>query len=154
VTQQLPEDERHLYQESYLRDSLAVRVAGRAAEKIVFGETSTGAANDLAGATQLAIKMVREFGMSERLGPVGFASGSPMYLGQEEVRSREYAEDTQRLIDEEVSNLLRKADERATELLSAHRDALDRLVEDLLAHETVDGDAVKAAITGEGRATG
>ncbi len=153
VTEQLPEDERHLYQESYLRDSLAVRLGGRASEKLVFGETSTGASNDLAGATQLATRMVREYGMSERLGPVGFASGSPMYLGSEQVSSREYAEATQRVIDEEVSNLLRKADQRATELLSSHRDALDRLVEDLLAHETVDGDAVKAAITGEGRPT-
>jgi cell division protease FtsH len=153
VTEQLPEDERHLYQESYLKDSLAVRLGGRASEKLVFGETSTGASNDLAGATQLATRMVREYGMSERLGPVGFASGSPMYLGSEQVTSREYAEATQRVIDEEVSNLLRKADERATELLSTHRDALDRLVEDLLAHETVDGDAVKAAITGKGRAT-
>ncbi|HVM67933.1 MAG TPA: ATP-dependent zinc metalloprotease FtsH [Acidimicrobiales bacterium] len=153
VTEQLPMEERHLYQESYLRDSLAVRLGGRAAEKLVFGETSTGASNDLAGATQLAIHMVRDYGMSERLGPVGFSGGSPMYLGQEEVRSRDYAEATQRVIDEEVSELLRKADERATELLSTHRDALDRLVEDLLAHETVDGDAVKAAITGEGRAT-
>jgi len=154
VTEQLPADERHLYQESWLYDSLAVRLGGRAAEKVVFGEVSTGAANDLAGATQLATRMVREYGMSERLGPVGFASGSPMYLGGDEIRSRDYAEDTQRVIDEEVSGLLRRADDRATELLSTHREALDRLVEDLLAHETVDGDAVKAAITGEGRATG
>ncbi len=153
VTEQLPADERHLYKESWLYDSLAVRLGGRAAEKIVFGEVSTGASNDLAGATQLATRMVREYGMSERLGPVGFASGSPMYLGGEQVHSREYAEDTQRVIDEEVSALLRRADERATELLSAHRDALDRLVEDLLVHETVDGDAVKAAVTGEGRPT-
>jgi cell division protease FtsH len=154
VTEQLPADERHLYKESWLNDSLAVRLGGRAAEKIVFGEVSTGAANDLAGATQLAVRMVREYGMSDRLGPVGFSSGSPMYLGSEPVTSREYAEDTQRVIDEEVAALLRRADERATELLSAHRDALDRLVEDLLAHETVDGDAVKAAVTGEGRPSG
>jgi cell division protease FtsH len=154
VTEQLPADERHLYKESWLYDSLAVRLGGRAAEKIVFGEVSTGAANDLAGATQLAVRMVREYGMSDRLGPVGFSSGSPMYLGSEPVTSREYAEDTQRVIDEEVAALLRRADQRATELLSAHRDALDRLVEDLLAHETVDGDAVKAAVTGEGRPSG
>ncbi len=153
VTEQLPADERHLYQESYLQDSLAVRLGGRAAEKIVFGEVSTGASNDLAGATDLATRMVREYGMSERLGPVGFASGSPMYLGGEEVRSRPYAEDTQRVIDEEVSALLRRAEVRATELLSTHREALDRLVEDLMQHETVDGDAVKAAISGEGRPT-
>jgi cell division protease FtsH len=98
--------------------------------------------------------MVREYGMSERLGPVGFPSGSPMYLGGEEVRSRPFAEQTQRVIDEEVSDLLREAERRATGLLSEHRDAVDRLVDDLLAHETVDGDAVAAAIAGTGPASG
>jgi cell division protease FtsH len=139
VTEQLPVDERHLYSEGYLRDSLAIRMGGRAAERVVFGEASTGASNDLAGATQLAIKMVREFGMSDAIGPVGFASGSPMYLGTEEVRSRPYAEATQRLIDEEVAKLLRDADQRAEQLLREHRDALDRLTELLLERETVDG---------------
>src|SRR5207249_730688 len=131
-----------------LRDSLAVRLGGRAAELLVLGEASTGASNDLAGATDLATRMVREYGMSKRLGPVGFATGSPMYLGGEEVRSRAYAEDTQRVIDEEVSELLREAERRALELLAAHREAIDRLVETLLVHETVDGDAVRAAIDG------
>jgi len=154
VTEQLPVDERHLYGEGYLKDSLAVRMGGRAAECIVLGEASTGASNDLAGATELATGMVREFGMSRRLGPIGFSTGSPMYLGGEEVRSRVYAEETQRVIDEEVEALLREAEQRATSLLTENRDALDRLVEDLLAHETVDGDAVQAAITGAGRPTG
>jgi cell division protease FtsH len=154
VTEQLPVDERHLYGESYLKDSLAVRLGGRAAELLLLGEASTGASNDLAGATDLATRMVREYGMSTRLGPVGFATGSPMYLGGEEVRSRAYAEATQRVIDEEVEALLREAEQRATELLRGHRDALDRLIEDLLAHETVDGDAVQAAITGVGGASG
>jgi cell division protease FtsH len=148
VTEQLPVDERHLYSESYLKDSLAVRLGGRAAELLVLGEASTGASNDLAGATDLATRMVREYGMSDRLGPVGFASGSPMYLGTEEVQRRSYAEATQRVIDEEVSALLRDAEHRALTLLGDHRDALDRLVDDLLAHETVDGEAVRAAIAG------
>src|SRR4029450_4778361 len=91
VTEQLPIDERHLYTEGYLKDSPATRMGGRVAEQLVFGQTSTGAANDLAGATDLATRMVREFGMSPALGPVGFASGSPMYLGTEEVRRRPYA---------------------------------------------------------------
>ena len=154
VTEQLPSDERHLYSESYLKDSLAVRLGGRAAELLVLGEASSGASSDLVGATDLATRMVREYGMSDRLGPVGFASGSPMYLGGEEVRSRSYAEATQRVIDEEVAELLREAERRALALLTEHRDALDRLVEDLLAHETVDGDAVAAALQGSGRATG
>jgi cell division protease FtsH len=139
VTEQLPIDERHLYSEGYLRDSLAIRMGGRAAERLVFGEASTGASNDLAGATQLAVRMVREFGMSDAVGPVGFASGSPMYLGTEEVRSRPYAEATQRLIDEEVAKLLRDADQRAEQLLRDHREALDRLTDLLIERETVDG---------------
>src|SRR6202023_3935196 len=91
VTEQLPLDERHLYSESYLKDSLAVRLGGRAAELLVLGEASSGAASDLHGATDLATRMVREYGMSKRLGPVGFGSSSPMYLGAEEVHSRSYA---------------------------------------------------------------
>ena len=157
VTEQLPVDERHLYPESYLKDSLAVRMGGRAAEHLVFGEGSTGASNDLAGATDLATRMVREFGMSPALGPVGFSSGSPMYLGTEEVRSRPYAEATQRVIDEEVAKLLRAADARAAELLSSHRDALDRLTELLIERETVDGtdvDEILGRVPGRGTPVG
>ncbi len=154
VTEQLPSDERHLYSESYLKDSLAVRLGGRAAELLVLGEASSGASSDLAGATDLATRMVREYGMSERLGPVGFASSSPMYLGTEQVHSRDYAEATQRVIDEEVADLLREAEKRALSLLTDHREALGRLVDDLIAHETVDGDAVAAALQGGAGASG
>jgi cell division protease FtsH len=146
VTEQLPIDERHLYTEGYLKDSLAIRMGGRVAEQLVFGQTSTGASNDLAGATDLATRMVREFGMSPTLGPVGFASGSPLFLGGEEVRSRPYAEATQRVIDTEVGKLLREAEDRATQLLTRHRDALDRLVQLLLERETVDGTDVDEAL--------
>jgi len=96
--------------------------------------------------------MVREFGMSAALGPVGFASGSPMYLGGEEVRSRPYAEATQRVVDEEVAKLLREAERRATGMLVAHRDALDRLTDLLLERETLDGtdvDEVLGRIPGQ-----
>ena len=139
VTEQLPIDERHLLTEGYLKDSLAIRLGGRAAEQIIFNETSTGAANDLAGATDLATRMVREFGMSAALGPVGFSSGSPVYLGAEEIKSRPYAEATQRVIDEEVATLLREAEQHATATLTNHRQALDRLAELLLERETIDG---------------
>ena len=152
VTEQLPIDERHLYTEGYLKDSLAIRMGGRVAEQLVFGQPSTGASNDLAGATDLATRMVREFGMSPALGPVGFASGSPLFLGGEEVRSRPYAEATQRLVDEEVATLLREAEDRATQMLADHRDALDRLTELLLERETVDGtdvDGVLGRIPGQ-----
>jgi cell division protease FtsH len=146
ATEQLPVDERHLYSESYMRDSLAVRLGGRAAELLILGEASSGASSDLTGATDLATRMVREYGMSARLGPVGFASGSPMYLGTEEVRSRQYADETQKVIDEEVAKLLREAEQTALDLLTEHRAALLRLVDELVAHETVDGAAVLAAL--------
>ena len=144
VTEQLPVDERHLYPESYLRDSLAIRMGGRAGEKLVLKEVSSGAANDLAGATQLAERMVREFGMSPRLGPVGFGNGGPAYLGAQQIRSRDYAEATQALIDEEVSRLLKEADERATAILEEHRDVLDQVTNLLIEREMVDGAEVYA----------
>jgi cell division protease FtsH len=157
VTEQLPIDERHLYTEGYLQDSLAIRMGGRVAEQLVFGQASTGAANDLAGATDLALRMVREFGMSPALGPVGFASGSPLYLGGEEVRSRPYAEATQRVVDEEVARLLREAEGRARGLLAGHRDQLDRLTELLLERETIDGtdvDQVLGRVPGQRQPVG
>ncbi|HJT37407.1 MAG TPA: ATP-dependent zinc metalloprotease FtsH, partial [Actinomycetota bacterium] len=139
VTEQLPAEERHLYPESYLLDSLTVRMGGRAAERLVLGEVSSGAANDLSTATQLAIRMVREFGMSARLGPVGFGGGGPMYLGQQEVRSRDYSEETQAAIDDEVSRLLKEADEHAAAILKAHREVLDKVTGLLVDRETIDG---------------
>ena len=86
VTEQLPVDERHLYAESYLLDSLAIRLGGRASENLVLGEASTGAANDLSGATDLAIKMVRDWGLSPRLGPIGYGSDQPSLSERAAVR--------------------------------------------------------------------
>ncbi len=140
ATELLPADERRLYPESYLQDSLAVQLGGRAAELIVLGEPSSGAANDLEGATELAIHMVREFGMST-LGPVGFAPHLVEGLipgGQ----GRAYAEGTQWLIDEEVIRLLREAEQRALGLLSANRGALELLARRLVEVETIEGTEV------------
>jgi cell division protease FtsH len=141
VTEQLPLVERHLYGEDYLTDSLAVRLGGRSAEVVVLGQGSTGAANDLAGATELATKMVREFGLSESLGPIGYPTGGSVFLGGggPELSSRPFAEATQAAIDAEVSRLLRDAEVRATDLLRSHRKQLDSLVALLLDRETVDG---------------
>jgi cell division protease FtsH len=145
VTEQLPLVERHMYGEDYLYDSLAVRLGGRAAELVVLGQGSTGAGNDLAGATDLATKMVREFGMSPVLGPVGYPEGGSVFLGGgggPGMSSRPYAEATQAAIDGEVSKLLRQAEERAVNLLSTHRGELGSLVDLLLERETVDGSDV------------
>jgi cell division protease FtsH len=148
VTEQLPLVERHLYGEDYLMDSLAVRLGGRAAEVVVLGQGSTGAANDLAGATDLATRMVREFGLSDSVGPVGYPSGGSMFLngGAGELSSRPFAEATQAAIDKEVSRLLRQAEARATQLLSDHRRQLDRLVDLVLEWETIDGAQVYGII--------
>ncbi len=144
VTEQLPVIERHMYGEDYLLDSLAVRLGGRAAELVVLGQGSTGAGNDLAGATDLAIKMVREFGMSEALGPVGYPDGGSVFLGSAGpgLSSRPYAEATQAAIDDEVARLLRQAEERAVELLKTHLAELEALVDLLLTRETLDGSDV------------
>jgi cell division protease FtsH len=144
VTEQLPLVERHMYGEDYLYDSLAVRLGGRAAELVVLGQGSTGAGNDLAGATDLATKMVREFGMSPVLGPVGYPEGGSVFLGGggPGMSSRPYAEATQAIIDTEVAKLLRQAEERAVSLLTSHRGELDSLVTLLLERETVDGSDV------------
>jgi cell division protease FtsH len=144
VTEQLPLVERHMYGEDYLNDSLAVRLGGRAAELVVLGQGSTGAANDLAGATDLATKMVREFGLSKTLGPVGYPEGGSVFLGSggPGMSSRPFAEATQAEIDREVANLLREAEKRSVELLTEHRSVLDALASLLLEDETVDGSEV------------
>jgi cell division protease FtsH len=144
VTEQLPLVEHHLYGEDYLRESLGVRLGGRAAELVEFGQGSSGAANDLASATDLAIKMVREFGLSSKLGPVGYPEGGSVFLGGggPGMSSRPYAEATQAMIDAEVSRMLREAEESAVSLIRAHRSELDHLADLLIEKETVDGEEV------------
>jgi len=144
ATEQLPLVERHLFGEDTLADTLAVLLGGRASELVVLGQGSTGASNDLAKATDLATRMVREFGLSAELGPVGYPLGGSAFLGPggAEFSSRPFAEQTQAVIDAEVARLLREAEHRATAVLSAHRPVLDQLVALLLAEETVDGSVV------------
>jgi cell division protease FtsH len=137
VTEQLPLSERHLYPMSYLTDSLAVRLGGRAAEMIVLGEPSTGASNDLAGATDVATRMVREWGFSTEVGPIGY--GPEGATRDNPFAGRPYAEETQRAIDQAVAGLLREAEATATKLLRDHRDALNRVIDLLLERETIDG---------------
>jgi cell division protease FtsH len=141
VTQQLPLIERHLYGEDYLHDSLAVRLGGRAAELVELGQGSTGAANDLSTATDIATRMVREFGLSAALGPVGYPEGGSVFLGGggSGFSSRPFAESTQATIDAEVARLLREAEQTAIELIRSHKAELDQLVRLLLDRETVDG---------------
>jgi cell division protease FtsH len=154
VTEQLPVDERHLYSESYLHDSLAIRLGGRSSEILVIGEASTGAANDLSSATDLAIKMVRDWGLSPRLGPVGFGSDGPDHSGGQPWAARPFAEGTQLAIDEEVTRLLIEAERRATDLLDENRATLDALIDKLLEKETISGDELLEVVRVSGQSAG
>jgi cell division protease FtsH len=149
LTEQLPADDRRLYGERYLADMLAVRLGGRAAELLVRGEASTGAADDLAAATALATQMVSEFGLSQSIGPVSYG-GTPGQLFPGAGASAGYSEKTQWLIDREVAALLTKAEARARELLTRHMEALHRLTAALVDHETINGDQVRELVQATG----
>jgi cell division protease FtsH len=154
VTQQLPVDERHLYRQDYIEDSLVVRMGGRVAEELVFGVISTGANNDLVGSTELARKMVSEWGMSTRVGPMAWGSSGQVFLGEDLIHTRDYSDETARVIDEETERILRVQEERCRETLRQHRKGLDLVARALLEHETIDGAEVtrliKVATNGDG----
>ncbi len=143
VTMQLPE-ERHAYSQEYIEDRLAVLFGGRMAEETVFGVTSTGAANDLVQGTELARKMVSEWGMSDRVGPMAWGSHAQVFLGEDLVSGRDYSDETARVIDEEVERILRTQQDRARETLVEHRAALDRIAAALLERETITGEDITA----------
>jgi cell division protease FtsH len=145
LTEQLPVDDRRLYGERYLADTLAVRLGGRVAELLIRGEASTGGADDLASATALATQMVREFGLSQAIGPVSYG-GTPAQPFPGLGPSRGYSEQTQWLIDREVAVLLTSAQARARELLTRHMEALHKLTTALLDQETISGDQVAALV--------
>ncbi len=138
VTQFLPEEDRLGYSEAQIEGKLAVLLGGRAAERLIYDDLSTGASEDLKQATRLARMMVTQWGMSERIGPVFFrASEEHPFLGREMSESRDHSEHTAQIIDEEVSRILREADDRAFRLLEEHRDELDRLTEALIEREVL-----------------
>ena len=139
VTHQLPMEERNIYSRDVIEDSLAVRMGGRAAELIIYGDLSTGASNDLVGNTELARKMVREWGMSAELGPMAWGSQGMVFLGEDLMHSRDYSEDTSRIIDTEVGKILREQESRAIEVLTIHRGGLESVAHSLLEKEIING---------------
>ena len=142
VTMTLPEEDRYLLQKSYVKDELVKMLGGRVAEDIVFGEVSSGAADDLARATDMARKMVREWGMSERVGPMAWRSQEQVFLGEDMGRGRDYSDDMANLIDEEIESILREAEQRCHDLLNENREGLDALAQSLLVKETLDSNDV------------
>ena len=146
VTMQLPEEEKHIYRQNYIEDSLTVRMGGRVAEEIVFGVASTGANNDLVGATELAKKMVREWGMSDEVGPMAWGNQSQVFLGDDLMAGREYSDETARIIDQEVQKILVRQEDACRRLLDENRNALDLIARALLEHETISGNEVTRLI--------
>src|SRR5262245_61273727 len=139
VTQTMPE-ERHSLSKEYIEDRLCMALGGRVAEDLVFGHRTTGAADDLNKATAWARRMVREWGMSDRLGPMAFESHQHVFLGEDLMNAqRDYSDDTARVIDEEVEKLLRAQEDRAKQLLTTHRRGLDFVASALLEKETLEG---------------
>ena len=111
MTQQLPEEERYSHDKDFLEDMLVVMLGGRVAEDIVFGSQSTGASNDLVRGTEIARRMVREWGMSDRIGPMAWGSQGAVFLGEDLVHTRDYSDETARVIDEEVERILRTSED-------------------------------------------
>jgi cell division protease FtsH len=147
TTQQLPLDERHTYPKDYLMSTLTVLLGGRAAEDLVFNQFTTGAGNDLERATELARKMVCNWGMSEELGPITFGRREEhIFLGREISQSKDFSEETARLIDHAMKNLVEGAYQRAKDLLATHRAVLQALAQGLLDRETLDSQEIDQII--------
>ncbi len=143
VTQQLPERDKYIYRREYMLDRLAVMMGGRAAEDLVLSTSTSGAENDLKQATQLARKMVLDWGMSKHLEHVALGGGSEkVFLGQQIAQQRDYSEQTAREIDEEIKKILNESFNRAISTLQAHRQELEQLANILLEKEEIPGEEV------------
>ena len=153
VTQQLPTEDKHNYSKEYLINDIAILYGGRIAEEIVFGpqEVTTGAMNDLERATELARKMVCEWGMSERMGPLQFGKREEMiFLGREIAQHQDYSEQTAMEIDREVRRIVMENYERAKELIQRRLETLHSLAEALLEREVLDGSEIDRIVKGAG----
>jgi len=147
VTMTLPEEDRHSLRRSHALDMIVMMLGGRNAESLVFGVVSSGAGDDLQKATGLARRMVSEWGMSEKVGPMAFGAGGPVFLGDDMMQSREYSENTAELIDTETQRILTDQEERCRDLLTTNRTALNLVARNLLEHETLSGAEVNRLIS-------
>jgi len=150
ITQQLPIDEKHTYPKDYLLDNIAVMMGGRVAEELVLNRQTTGAGNDIERSTEIARKMVCEWGMSEKLGPLTFGKKEEeIFLGREFARHRDYSEETARLIDDEVRTIVAQGYKKAKEIVQANMTTLHKLANTLLEKEVLDGNQIEAIVKGE-----
>ncbi|MBW1940264.1 MAG: cell division protein FtsH, partial [Deltaproteobacteria bacterium] len=147
VTQLLPEEDRHYYPKTYLMNKLSVALAGRVAEKTVFDELSSGAQNDLKEATSLAEKMVAQWGMSDKVGPINLGRGEEHpFLGRELAQPKRYSEHMAWLMDQEIRKMIIDAESKAEEILTGNKDVLESLAEALLKEEILDKNDVERII--------
>ncbi|MBI2429758.1 MAG: ATP-dependent zinc metalloprotease FtsH, partial [Ignavibacteriales bacterium] len=150
VTTSLPIDEKHTYSRKYLESLIAMLFGGRVAEKIIFNELTTGAGNDIERATNLVRKMVCEWGMSDKMGPIAYgAKEEELFLGREITKHRDFSEDTGRIIDEEVKKIISTAEKRTTEILTENIDKLHLLANSLLEREILDSEEIDKVLRGE-----
>jgi cell division protease FtsH len=149
LTQLLPIDDKHNYTKDYLVNNLAILLGGRAAEEIALQQMTTGAGNDLERATDLARKMVCDWGMSEKFGPVTFGKRSEhIFLGREFGEPKNYSEKTAMDIDDEIRSFVTAGYEKAKSIITESRDKLEKLVEELLKKETLDSKEIELIMTG------
>jgi cell division protease FtsH len=150
VTMQLPMDEKHGYTRDFVEGRLAILMGGRSAEVLIFNQMTTGAGNDIEQATQIARKMVTEWGMSDLLGPMTFGKkNEEVFLGREIQSHRDYSEVTARMIDEEISRVVRESQRHADEILRKDIEVLHRIAQELLKYETIDSNDLEKILNGE-----
>ena len=150
VTMQLPEDEKHTYPRNFLYNNLAIFMGGRVAEEICLGQMTTGAGNDIERATEMARKMVCEWGMSDKMGPLTYGSKEEqVFLGKDFSQQKNFSDQTAKLIDQEVKALVMSGYEKAREIITEHRDSLEKMALALLDRETLNASEVKEIIEGK-----
>ena len=150
LTQQLPIDERHTYPKDYLLNNITILMGGRAAEELVLERQTTGAGNDIERSTEIARKMVCEWGMSEKIGPLACGQKEEqIFLGREFAQHRDYSEDTARLIDDEIRSIVTQSYEKAKDIIVNNVDTLHQLATTLLEKEVLDGHQIDQIIRGE-----
>ena len=150
ITQQLPQEDKYNINKEYANNRIAILLGGRVAEEIVFKQQTTGAGNDLQQATKLASKMVCDWGMSDKIGPVSFSKEEEeVFLGRDFGRVRAYSEATAQQIDEEIRNIIHTNYERAKEIISKNLDKLERIAKALLDYESLDGSEIDLLMEGK-----
>jgi cell division protease FtsH len=150
VTFSLPGEDRHSYTKQYLLDRICIMMGGRMAEEMVFGNQTTGAASDIKQATDLVRKLVCDYGMTEKLGPLSYGDkDEQIFLGREIARHRDYSDKTAEAIDELMHQAVEEQMDRSRKILTEHRDQLDRLAHALIEHEMLDREEIMKVIHGD-----